>query len=128
VLPTAQAVWLKHVVVVPLHVPAAQLLSVKHWLPSSAHVPLQSLFAKHVWLVPGHVPGLHWFEVHPALLVHASPGAWRAAHTAGAAPWSQNNPSLHWNEDVHAPPVPSRARHVPAEQNKPVAQPSPPHD
>ncbi len=67
--PAPQAPAVKHAVPPTLHVPVAQLLSVVHALLSSAHRPVQPLLEKQVWLVPAHVPGLHWLEVHAALCV-----------------------------------------------------------
>jgi hypothetical protein len=49
--------------------------SVPQRLWSSAHRPWQVVSAKHVWVVPTQLPGLHWFDVHDVLPVHASPGA-----------------------------------------------------
>ena len=124
----AQGTPAEHAAPEVLHLPDAQSPSTAHKLLSSAHVPAKQLLSeKHVELIPAHNPGLHSFEAHAASLVHAAPSARRSAHAAGLAAASQNSPSRHWADEVHAPPAASRARQVPAEQKKPVAQAVAPH-
>jgi hypothetical protein len=117
---------------VSLHVPpVVQVPSPQ--LESRPAVQLKPLFeqcAEHWALlkqlppVPAHVPGLHLFDAHEALPVHACPTSCSGKQTARGVNVSQNRPFMHCVVDEHGWPEATCGAHVPRLQYSPDAQPA----
>ena len=123
---TLQVPAVKHAAPPTLHVPAPHVESSVQLMDGLCeHVPVHCVFAVHVLPEAAQVPGLHLFDAHEALLVHACPVSWSAVQVGAVAARSQNNPVWHCAVAAQAWPEDSSGAHMPTLQNNPDAHPVP---
>jgi len=121
-------VLLHIVVVVVLHVPLPQALSVLQVTPVLVHRLPQVKLLVHCVVLPAHVPGRQSPDLHPGLLVHVAPPSLAEEHVGIGDARSQNSLVWHWVVDWHSDPSGSCGWHVGAPvvelQKLPLAQPN----